>query len=493
MTEGQATQVQAGTRRLAGPLLATVTALTLAAGGTAVVTLQDRPDAGPGTPSASPTGPPERGPLLPGLSASGPVPTSPGLQAAVSEVLDDPAVAGRLAVSIVDVDTGRALFERAASVALLPASTAKIATAVAALTALPADLRLTTRVVAGSVPGEVVLIGGGDPTLTGAQGSGAGATGTVVAAEPGSEAETGTVLGPDYPTPARLPDLASQVRTALGAVPLSRVLVDESLYSGERLGPGWKPDYVQQGSVAPVGPLMVDGGRVRPGLSRRYADPATAAGSALAALLAPGATVPVQRGVAPPGAPVLGEVSSPPVAQLVERMLLRSDNDLAEALARQVALARGAPASFAGAGAAVEQVLAGIGLDPDAMVIADGSGLSRFTRIAPAAVTRLLTRAASGEFPELAPVVTGLPVAGFAGTLAGRYRVGDGAGPAAGTVRAKTGTLDGVSALAGLVRTADGRLLAFDLTADGVPLGENRLAEAALDRLAASLAACGCR
>ncbi len=62
-------------------------------------------------------------------------------------------------------------------------------------------------------------------------------------------------------------------------------------------------------------------------------------------------------------------------------------------------------------------------------------------------------------------MLSGLPVAGFSGTLADRYREGGGL-PAAGAVRAKTGTLNGVSALAGLVRTADGRLLAFDLTAD---------------------------
>jgi D-alanyl-D-alanine carboxypeptidase/D-alanyl-D-alanine-endopeptidase (penicillin-binding protein 4) len=91
-------------------------------------------------------------------------------------------------------------------------------------------------------------------------------------------------------------------------------------------------------------------------------------------------------------------------------------------------------------------------------------------------------------------VLTGLPVAGFSGTLSERYRKpAAGAGLGAGVVRAKTGTLNGVSALAGLVRTADGRLLAFALTADGVPLGATKQAEAALDRLAAALAACGCR
>ena len=59
-------------------------------------------------------------------------------------------------------------------------------------------------------------------------------------------------------------------------------------------------------------------------------------------------------------------------------------------------------------------------------------------------------------------------MAGFAGTLADRFRTAP-AAAAAGEVRAKTGTLEGVSALAGLVRTAGGRLLVFDLTATSVP------------------------
>jgi D-alanyl-D-alanine carboxypeptidase/D-alanyl-D-alanine-endopeptidase (penicillin-binding protein 4) len=245
---------------------------------------------------------------------------------------------------------------------------------------------------------------------------------------------------------------------------------------------------------------MVDGGRVRPDRSRRHLDPAVVAGQALAGLLQPGAPVQVVRGSAPPGARELGAVTSQPVPQLVERMLARSDNDLAEALARHVAISQGQPASFAGGAAAVEAALGPfleeVGVGRGSVALVDGSGLSRLNRLEPAALTRLLARAASDDgsatVERLAPVLTGLPVAGFSGTLSQRYRKGGGL-PAAGVVRAKTGTLNGVSALAGLVRTADGRLLAFDLTADGVPLGATRRAEAALDALAAALAACGCR
>ena len=89
-------------------------------------------------------------------------------------------------------------------------------------------------------------------------------------------------------------------------------------------------------------------------------------------------------------------------------------------------------------------------------------------------------------------LLSGLPVAGFDGTLAKRFRRGP-AAAAAGEVRAKTGTLDGVSALAGLIRTREGRLLAFDLAAVGVPFVATLQSQAALDRVAAVLASCGCR
>ena len=464
--------MRSGTRGRRGALALLAATAVTAGGATAALVLREDAPAPAATAAPSPTPPAVRGALLPAVPADAPAPTSAGIEALVGAALADPTLAGGLAVSVVDAETGQVLYERAADEPLLPASTAKIATAVAALTALPSDLRLTTRVVAGAAPGEVVLVGGGDPTLASPQ------------------AELG------YPRPAELADLAARTRATLGGTPVTRVVVDDSLYTGERLGPGWKPTYVSEGAVAPVSALMVDGGRVRPDRLARVADPALAAGEALAALLQPDAEVAVTRGTAPADAAVLGEVRSEPVPALVERMLVRSDNDLAEALARQVALATGQPASFPGAaqgvGLVLGDLLAAAGLDRDAVRLVDGSGLSRENRLEPAALTRLLTRAASGEAPALAPLLSGLPVAGFDGTLAERYQSGS-AVTAAGEVRAKTGTLNGVSALAGLVRTEDGRLLAFDLTANAVPLGANRSAERALDALAARLAACGCR
>lgn len=246
---------------------------------------------------------------------------------------------------------------------------------------------------------------------------------------------------------------------------------------------------------------MVDGARLRPVTDPLIAvprdpEPDLAAGRALLTALKPHgvavAGASVLRGTAAPAARELATVSSPPVAELVERMLRLSDNDTAEALARHLALRSGWPATFAAGADAVRRVVEGLGVPPGSIVLADGSGLSRDDRVQPAAVTRLLVLAAGPAHPELRPVVTGLPVAGFAGTLVDRFRTGPPA-VAAGVVRAKTGTLEDVSALAGIVVDADNRLLAFDLTADAVPGRSVSRAERLLDRAVAALAGCGCR
>jgi D-alanyl-D-alanine carboxypeptidase/D-alanyl-D-alanine-endopeptidase (penicillin-binding protein 4) len=83
-------------------------------------------------------------------------------------------------------------------------------------------------------------------------------------------------------------------------------------------------------------------------------------------------------------------------------------------------------------------------------------------------------------------------VAAFSGTLADRFG-GATPGPGAGLVRAKTGTLMGVTSLAGVVADADGRLLVFAFLADAVPATGMGRARVVLDRIGATLAACGCR
>lgn len=437
---------------------------------------------GGGSPAARPV--PATGAVLAGAE-NGPdtaVPTAQGLQQALAQALADRSL-GTVTVAVADAVGGQLLYGSGENTPATPASTTKLATSVAALSVLPADSRLTTRVVRGADPGTVTLVGGGDPTLT---------------ALPADQVQIGGRPADADTAPASLAELARQTAAALKAAGTGTVRLDYdlSLYSGSPQHPT-NPD---NQNIALVVPLMVDEGKVDPKsrdeAPNRVADPARAAADAFAGLLAAqGVTV---EGKARPAdapaaadAPVLGRVDSPTVARLVERLLTTSDNQLAEAMARQVALAGHQPAGFEGAATAVTQELTRLGVPMAGVALNDGSGLHNGNTIPPLTLVRLLSLAASEQHPALRPVLTGLPVAGFTGTLDKRYGAGSGAADAAGLVRAKTGTLSGVNTLAGTVVDADGRLLAFAVMTRTAAPAET--ARAAMDRIAARLLSCGCR
>ncbi len=405
-------------------------------------------------------------PVLASLSADAPAPDPDALAATLGPLLAAPAVAGRVTAEVVDVATGEVLLDDGADRPVTPASTAKLLTAVAALTTLDPDDTLETTVVAGPQPDEVVLVGGGDPTLS------------------------STVPSRTYPGAATVADLAAQVRAALPAgTAVSRVLVDNSLFEGPLTAEGWGAEDAPSTYAAPVTATAVDGARAVPGESPRSGAPGTDAGRALAAELgAPGAVV--ELGQAPDGAQPLGAVRSAPVARLVEQSLSQSDNLLAESLARHVALARGLPASFEGAAEAVPAALADAGVDVTGVELYDGSGLSRLDLLPTTVLADLVTGAADGSLADASAVVSGLAVAGWDGTMVDRVTGDLAAAP--GAVRGKTGTLLGVHGLAGTVVTADGRLLAYALVANGTVAG-GLPEEVALDAVAAALASCGCR
>jgi D-alanyl-D-alanine carboxypeptidase/D-alanyl-D-alanine-endopeptidase (penicillin-binding protein 4) len=108
----------------------------------------------------------------------------------------------------------------------------------------------------------------------------------------------------------------------------------------------------------------------------------------------------------------------------------------------------------------------------------------------PRTLIDVLRLATSPDLPELRAVLTGLPVAGFSGSLADRF---DGPWPEArGRVRAKTGTLTGVHSLAGIAIGPDGAPMLFALMTDRVRLPDNSAAELAIDNAAAALGACRC-
>ena len=409
---------------------------------------------------ASPVAPPQ-------LDVAAPLPSAARLTDILTPLLSSPALGGLPAALVVDALSGTVLMDLRGQDPTAPASTAKIIIAAAALRVLGPEARIDTKVFRAS-DGTLYLTGGGDATLT------TGAAGS--------------------PPRARLQDLAVGVARA-GARPVPRVVADTSLFTGPELAPGWKTSYVTEGNVAPVQSLEVDGGRESPGVwnAPRSPDPAVAAGKDFVHMLAAAGVAvsssQVTKGVTPAGSPVVATVTSPPMYDLVEEMLTYSDNELAESLGRLVASRLGLPASFSGAAEADLRVLDMLGIPTAGLVLRDVSGLSVDDRIAPATLLAVLRAAAAAEHPELRPMFAGLPIAALTGTLIKRFRDPPVRG-GAGVVRAKTGHLAGVGALAGQVVDVDGRLLFFAVLA---PAPKVTPGEVALDRVAATLAACGCR
>jgi serine-type D-Ala-D-Ala carboxypeptidase/endopeptidase (penicillin-binding protein 4) len=415
----------------------------------------------------------------------GTAPTASGLATMLGAALPAAATGPGVGIEIA-AGTGQVLYSVNAGAPATPASTTKIVTAVTALAALGPDARFTT--VVRQVGDTVVLVGGGDPTLA-------------VNQYPSS----------DYPRPATLAQLAAGTARALKAQGRHSVRLgyDTALFSGPDMAQGWTDGLISTGNVTPVVALEADQGRLTPGgaledsddpvnFRPRTTDPVGMTVAAFAALLAhDGITVTGTPGetAAPAAAPVLASVSSPPLVEIAEQMLQESNNLIAENLARHVAIALGMPATFTGAASAELTELRRLGVTTPLSLV-DGSGLSSADAIAPETLIRVLRLAAST--PQLRGAITGLPVAGFSGTLSAGGSVfggigGSAGGTARGVVRAKTGNLATVATLAGLVYDHSGDLLIFAIIAPQVPSPDQlQQAADAIDAAAAGLATCGC-
>ena len=338
--------------------------------------------------------------------------------------------------------------------------------------------------VAGSQPGTVVLVGGGDPTLT-------------------VNADQSTV----YTSTGHISDLVAQVKQHVSG-PINKIIVDTSAYSGPTAAPGWLPTDIGQGNYAPIVSAMLNAGRTNTTNpdSPRVSNPSQALGNALASGLGVSTSEVTVGGAAPSGAQVLGVVHSEPIQDLVGDLLRISDNVLAEALGRAVAKADGQPESFDGAQKAIHDVLSRNGFDVSGMNTVDASGLSPSDRVAPTLLTSVLHAAAAPDGAtattgKLRPILAGLPIAGATGTLAPTGpspRFSGAASSGRGWVRAKTGTLPtdgtnvlGVNTLAGIVLDSDGRVLVFAFMSAN-PTSEI-IAVPYIDRMAAPLHGCGCQ
>ena len=345
------------------------------------------------------------------------------------------------AVCIYDLSSDRLLLARDSATLLRPASNEKLLTSATALARWGPAHRFTTDLYGvgnlapnGAFRGSLYLKGYGDPSLS-------------------TTAYNRSVL---HLRSARLEDFVWALRRA-GVKRLDGHIVgDASYFDALRAVASWHADELDD--CGPLSALSLDEGLNARG--RPVTDPALDAAATLTALLrrahiaVSGAA---STGITPPKATLLYEDRSAPLSVILASMNRRSDDFFAEMITK------GLGAAFAGSGSTAAGVrlerayVRAEGIDPDGLVVADGSGLSYADRETSADLVRLLaTEAHSSQWPIF---YGSLAVAGESGTLADRMRDT----PAQGDLHAKTGTLEVASCLSGYVTAANGHLLAFSV------------------------------
>ena len=154
---------------------------------------------------------------------------------------------------------------------------------------------------------------------------------------------------------------------------------------------------------------------------------------------------------------------SPPLSDLAQTMMKLSQNLFAESLMNAV----GASDSTSVDGGTndglgtVRTILQAWNIPASSVVVADGSGLSRYNLATPDALVTILTHVYHDDRLR-DPFEAALPIAGQDGTLAQRMK----GTVAQGNARAKTGAFSNARAVSGYVRTADGEPLVFSIIAN---------------------------
>ncbi len=180
----------------------------------------------------------------------------------------------------------------------------------------------------------------------------------------------------------------------------------------------------------------------------------------------------------------LAEHVSPPLEEVLRPILEQSQNWFAEMLLKTLGRQfGGAGAGTWRAGLEVERrfLIDSLGVDSTLFSLADGSGLSTWNLIAPRAMAQLLLR--MREHPRAGPFLDALPVGGETGTLSGRFH----GTRMEGWVHAKTGSIFRANTLAGYYELPDGRAWTFviDLNNHTFP---TRQALSRIDAIVAELA-----
>jgi D-alanyl-D-alanine carboxypeptidase/D-alanyl-D-alanine-endopeptidase (penicillin-binding protein 4) len=384
--------------------------------------------------------------------------------AAVPEILDWRA-------EVVNTANGQVLYSSRANDAARTASVMKILTSVVVLETLGPDYRVTTRVYQdASDPGRIFFVGAGDVTLS--------------RTEPGKQSV--------YRDAPKLATLASQIRAALGGTEVHTIVLDSSLWSASN-GEGewhdtWDPRGLTEGYMAPVSALQVDADRDNPARqsSPRTRTPVMRAGVWLReAIGETAANATLRIGTVPTSALQVASVQSQPMSRWISYMMASSDNALAEAMGRLVALDLGRPGTMSSLTPAYQNVLGSLGVRATDIIVQDASGLSRNSAVSPATINRVLALVEGSSRYQL--VRNSLTVAGKPGSLSTRFR-GDQT-DSHGRIFAKTGWIRTGYSLAGFINARDGSRLAFTVYNLGTSV---RLANReAMDNMVYAMFDCG--
>jgi D-alanyl-D-alanine carboxypeptidase/D-alanyl-D-alanine-endopeptidase (penicillin-binding protein 4) len=439
-------------------------------------------------------------------------PAADDLRDRLATIFDTAEVNALWAAKVVSLDTGEVIFERNPRLLVMPASTMKIVTLAVAADRLGWDARFSTRLEStgaieeGVLRGDLIVTGDGDPTI----GERADAPRVLHEwagrlAVLGVTRVEGRLIGDDDVLPDQAlgagwawDDLAFGYAAPLGALQYHESAADIVITAGPKPGtpatvriePA-STDLVVTGRVSTTAPdvpaavytrrrpftrtLEVTGSV--PKADRDYVrsvavdNPTRTFLAAFRDALAR-AGITVTGGVADvdeiadePPSPrrVLHTHESPPLREIGVRLMKVSQNLFAETLLSRIGLGSDVPDPdpLIAARGVYERTLARWGVPVEDVIVADGSGLSRYDYVTAAALVTVLTRMAQ-EPRDAAAFEATMPIMGIDGTLERRLRNT----PLQGRIRAKTGTISNVRALAGYMTTGAGERLAFAIIAN---------------------------
>jgi len=388
----------------------------------------------------------------------------------------------------IDLSNGAVLANRHADDAFIPASTMKLIVGSAALHRFPAGFAFTTR--AWLLGTHLYLQGGGDPTFDDAA---LAAAATAVAAAGVRAIDAITIddtryTGPHYPPGWSIDDMPYDYAAPITAFSLDDNVMHLEFAPAARvgepargIGPADAPLVLGATTLVTGAPGSADTSdlRRRWGHARLEAfgsipqdGPPVTLDAAVQqprefayarlreALVERGVTVAgtgPAPGSVPAGARLLWTHVSPPLAQIMARFWLPSDNFYGEMLVNELGTATRGAGSTLDRGIDAERTwLAGIDVDPQSLTIVDGSGLSEYDRATPRALVAILAHDWAG--PHRSDVLAALPQAGVRGTLQSAFVDT----PLRGILYAKTGSMNHTRTLAGYLITP-ARSVAFAL------------------------------